>query len=49
MIYHVILKFEDAFVVEADSEDEAISTAMQDFDPTIDEPSVVEVWSDNDE
>lgn len=49
MIYHVTLKFEDTFVVEADSEDEAIGTAMGDFDATIDEPAVVEVWIDNDE
>jgi hypothetical protein len=47
--YNVTLKFEDMLVVEANSEREAVKLAMQEFDPTQDDPEVVDIWSHEDE
>jgi len=47
--YHVTLKFEDTLVVEAEDETQAVSFAMSEFDPTQDNPEVVEIWSNENE
>lgn len=47
--YYVTLKFEETFVVETDSELNAIEKAQNMFDPTQDAPELVEIWSDEDE
>jgi hypothetical protein len=49
MKYFVTLKYEDTMEVEADNEEEAIKLAEVDFDPTRDGPTLVEVWTDNEE
>ena len=49
MKYFVTLKYEETIEVEAADESAAIAEAEQMFDPTGDGPTLVEVWSDDDE
>lgn len=50
MIYYVTIKVEETLVIDdVCSEAEAIKRAIQCFDPTTDEPEVVEIWNDNDD
>lgn len=50
MIYYVTIKVEETLVIDdAENEAEAIKRAIQCFDPTTDEPEVVEVWTEIEE
>ena len=49
MKYFVTLKYEETIEVEAADESAAIIEAEQMFDPTSDGPTLVEVWSDEEE
>lgn len=49
MKYFVTLKYEETIEVEATDESAAIIEAEQMFDPTSDGPTLVEVWSDEEE
>lgn len=49
MKYFVTLKYEETIEVEAADESAAIIEAEQMFDPTVDGPTLVEVWSDEED
>lgn len=48
-MWYVTVSVEETLCIHADTEQEAVSYAMSDFDPTAHDYSIKEVWSEEDE
>lgn len=48
-MWYVTVAVEETLCIHADTEQEAVSYAMSDFDPTAHDYSIKEVWSEEDE
>lgn len=48
MKYYVTVRIEEQIECDVYSEAEAIKYALQFFDPTVHDPEIIEIWSEDD-